>query len=278
MLSSRARTSVRVEGPAVRTLAALGMMTPGSNARPTSSLRAGLANLLLQPLVAITHALVFVGIGRTQRPHFSGNEPYLLTVNPADRQVRQLGIDSYFDAGRQRVFNQVRITQGEHHRVLALQFGAITDADDIQFLGPPLGDAFHRVVDQGADQSVHRGFGVVVAHNHELAIVGLQFHARRHVRGDFALGTFDPNRVALDGVGHALGQRDRLLSNSRHSSLSVTQISVCHPERAKRVEGPAFRTLGGAHRASKSRRGPRRRRLLYAPAAPSSRLWAWSGC
>src|SRR5208337_2182024 len=117
-----------------------------------------------------------------------------------------------------------RITQREHYRVFALQFGAIADADDIQFLGRAFGNTFHRVVDQGADQSVHRGLGVVVADNHELAIVGLQLHARRHVRGDFALGTFDPNRVAFDGVGHALGQRDRLLSNSRHSSLSNSAV------------------------------------------------------
>ena len=55
----------------------------------------------------------------------------------------------------------------------------------------------------------------------EDAIFGFQTHTARDVGRNFALGPLHRHRVALNGVTHALGQRDRLSSNSRHNvSLS----------------------------------------------------------
>ena len=65
----------------------LRMMTLGSNA----AIRAGLADLLLQPLVAIPHALVFVRIGRTQSAHFRGDESTFCRSMPLTVKCVSLG-------------------------------------------------------------------------------------------------------------------------------------------------------------------------------------------
>ena len=83
-------------------------------------------------------------------------------------------------------------------------------------LRPALGDALHRVEDQRARQPVHRGVLVVVAVHVQNAVLGFERDALGDQRRDLALGAFDQNRVALDFVLDARGQRDRLLSNTRH--------------------------------------------------------------
>src|SRR5215470_3565496 len=125
--------------------------------RSAQSLGSCLANLLLQSLARIADALLLVRIGRTQSTHISGNLSHSLAIDSADGQPRLLGIDGHGDAIGQRELDGMRIAQREYHRVLALQFRAIADADDFQFLGPAFGHTVYSVVDQRADKPVNRG-------------------------------------------------------------------------------------------------------------------------
>src|ERR1700722_12903630 len=70
-------------------------------------LRAGLADLLLQALAHVAHALVLVRIRLTQGAHVGGHLAYLLPVDAAYRQVGLLGIDRYVNACGQRELNRM---------------------------------------------------------------------------------------------------------------------------------------------------------------------------
>src|ERR1700726_3415618 len=72
-------------------------------------LRSGLTNLLLQPLARIPHTLILVWVWRTQRAHFRRHLAHLLPIDPGKCDLSLLGIDRGLDAGRQRVFNGMRI-------------------------------------------------------------------------------------------------------------------------------------------------------------------------
>src|ERR1700748_2154283 len=127
-------------------------------------LGSGLTDLLLQALTCVTYALVLVRIGLTQRAHIGGHLAYLLTVDAADRQVRLLGVDRHFNTRGQRELDRMRKAEREHHDAFALQLGAIANADDIQILGPALGDAFDCVEYQRAREAMQRRVLVVLAH------------------------------------------------------------------------------------------------------------------
>src|SRR5581483_12329165 len=99
-----------------------------------------LADLLLQPLAGVAHALVLVRVGRTQAAHFGGNLADLLPVGAGDGQARLLRVHRDLDAGRQRVLDGMRVAEREHHGLLALHLGAVADADDFQLARPASGD------------------------------------------------------------------------------------------------------------------------------------------
>src|ERR1700674_1496743 len=108
----------------------------------------------------------------------------------------------------------MRVTETEHHRALALHFGAIADADDFQVPSPSFGDAFDGVVDQGAGQTMDSGLGIIFAHRQEMPVLLLYFDSRGQLRVQLALRTLHGNRVALDFDRNSLRERDRFLSNS----------------------------------------------------------------
>ena len=201
-----------------------------------------------------------------------------------------LGVDGDFDARGQRKLNLVRVAEGEDHRALALQLGAIADAHNVELTLPARGDAVNRVRDQGARQPVHRGLLVVLAVDVQHAVFGFQGNAIGDQRRDLALGAFDQNLVSLDGVFDARGQRNEFLSYTRHrinpsSGLRVPagQIHSRVPLQPVQAIRPAYSNLQPL--SSKAlrrgalttlRRAARRLRLHVAPDGRSLRPWAWS--
>ena len=108
----------------------------------------------------------------------------------------------------------MRIPKCKHDHALALHLGAISDADDFQFSSPPFGDAFDRVVDKCAGQSVQRRLRIVFAQRDEVAVLLLDLDSARHHGVQLALGSLHRDRVAFNFDRHALRQFDRLFSNS----------------------------------------------------------------
>src|ERR1700722_1255758 len=103
------------------------------NSRITASteslLRSGLTDLLLELLAGVANALVLVWIGLTERTHIGCDLTDLLPVDAGYGEVGLLGIDSNFDTGGQRELDGVRVAKGEDDHALALQLGAVSDAD-----------------------------------------------------------------------------------------------------------------------------------------------------
>src|SRR5580692_6011888 len=126
--------------------------------------RSGLAHFLLQALARITYTFILVRIGWTQAAHFGRDLSDFLAINPGHAQLGLLGIHGRFNAYGQWILDQMRITEAEHYRVLALHFGAIANADDFEVTSPSLGDAFNRVINQCARQAMDSGLGIVFAH------------------------------------------------------------------------------------------------------------------
>ena len=120
------------------------------------------------------------------------------------------GVDhAVFNSHRQRILNRVRVAQGEDHRGLALQLGAIADADDFQFAGPALGDTFDRVVDQGAGQSMNSGLRVVLADRDQVAVLLLHAMPRGNWVSSLPLGpctlTTVPSILTATPLGSGIG-------------------------------------------------------------------------
>ena len=101
------------------------------------------------------------------------------------------------DAGGQRELDRVRVAEGEDDHVLALQLGAVADADDVELLRPAVGDAFDGVEDERAGEAVEGGLLVVLALDDEWPSFCDEGDAAGKQRGDLALGAFDEDGVAV---------------------------------------------------------------------------------
>ena len=193
-------------------------------------LRSGLAYLLLQSLAAVADALVLVRIGLAQRTHVGGHLAHLLAIDAGDGKVRLLGIDHDLDAGGQRKLNLVRKSEGKNDRVLALQLGAVPDADNVEFLAPALGDSDDSIADQRARQPMERGLFVVLALGDQAAVLLHQRNAAGKHGADLALGAFHKHRVAIcaDRVLDAGWHGNWLLADTGHSKfLCGLRVAQC---------------------------------------------------
>ena len=81
----------------------------------------------------------------------------------------RLLVDLQIHAVGQQHLDRMRVAQRERGD-LALDVGAVADADDVQFPGEPGGDALHGVGGQRAGQPVQRGVLVAVALDFQLAV------------------------------------------------------------------------------------------------------------
>src|SRR5687767_12883772 len=112
----------------------------------------GLPDLLLQLLAHVPHALLLVGIGLAHSPDVRRNLTHHLPVGAGHGDVRLL-VDRDVDPVRDVEHDRMRVAEREGH-LLALQLGAVADADDVELLLEALGDAVHGVGDQAARQPV----------------------------------------------------------------------------------------------------------------------------
>src|SRR6266704_5739157 len=113
-----------------------------------------LAGLLLQPLTSDAHALLLVGVGRTQRAHIRGNLADLAFVRAAHDDVRLL-FHRNLNAFRNREFDWMGLAKREGN-LFALQLSAIAHAHDVEFFLEARGHTMHGVGDQRASKTVQR--------------------------------------------------------------------------------------------------------------------------
>ncbi len=127
-----------------------------------------------------------------------------------------MGSISTVDAGGQRKLDGVGVAERKDDHALALHLGAVSDADDVDVLGLAGGDAGDRVEDERAGEAVEGCLLVVLTLSDELAVLLDELDAAGQHGGDFALGAFDENGVAVlgDRVLDAGGNSDRLFTNT----------------------------------------------------------------
>src|SRR5579862_2495745 len=177
--------------------------------------RPGLTDLLAQLLAGIADALILVGIRLAQRANVRRHLAHHLLVVAAQHQVGLL-IDLEVHAIRQQDFDGMRVAQREGGH-LSLDVGAVADAHDVQFLGEPGGNTLHGVAGQGPRQAVQRAVLIAIAHDIQAAVGLLDVYAARDGDGQGTLWSADLQFFA-DLNLDSLGERDRLFTNSRHSS------------------------------------------------------------
>src|SRR5690242_5702732 len=175
-----------------------------------SGLGARLARFLLETLAGDTDTFLLIGVGRTKRTNIRRDLADLSFIRAADDDMGLL-VDSDLNALGNRKFDGMGLAKGKSNR-FALEFGAVADANDIEFLLETFGDALYGVGHQGAGQPVDGAMLLVFALGEEHTVFLLELDAARQADGELALGTLD-----IDFVG---GQSD--LDRGRHGNWFVT--------------------------------------------------------
>src|SRR5579863_6223868 len=135
----------------------------------------------------------------------------------------------------QQNLDGMRLTESERGDA-ALDVRAIPDAHDIQFPREPGGDAVDGIGRERARETVERRMLVTIAGDLDYAVILLYLDARRQRHRQLALGTFHLKLFA-DIHLHALRQRDRLVSNSRHKSPDLAENFSAHAFPVRRAAG-----------------------------------------
>ena len=151
--------------------------------------RAGLADLLAQRFVGVTDSLVLVRIRRTQgahvRRHLAEQSAGLAASGPGGCLL----VDLHVDAIGQKELDRMRIAQSEG-RDPALDVGAVSDADDVQFAVNPRRDTLNGVGGERAGQSVQRGVLSLSRRTSSMPSVCWILNARRNRDRLLTLGPF----------------------------------------------------------------------------------------
>src|SRR5687768_14898836 len=105
-----------------------------------------LPDLLLQHFTRVADALLLVGIGLPHAADVGRDLANQLTIDARDRDMRLL-LDGDVDSRRDVVDHRVRVAKREVH-LLALQLGAVADADDIELVLEAVGDSGRSVADE----------------------------------------------------------------------------------------------------------------------------------
>ncbi len=144
--------------------------------------------------------------------------------------------------------------------LLALQLRAVADTDDVELLLEAIGHTGNGVRHQAAGETVELAQLIVFARElgHERAGVLREQDARRQRLTQLALRSLDFDRVGRDLDGHALRDRDRFLTNSRH----VSSTKRCRALRRRRR--PCARRDPSSRRARSSGCWSRVRRARWA--------------
>src|SRR5690606_28547727 len=199
---------------------------------------AGLASLAADVLVDVADALALVRLGLAPRTDVGGHLADELLVDAVDLDAGRLG-HRELDAVRRVDHHRVREPEGQLDLVLALRGGPVADADDVELLAEPLGDARDHVGDQRADEPVHRAGapGVVLALDEDLVAVLADRDLLRHLALQLSLGPLHGDGGAVDADLDTSGDGDGRLSDTRHQ-LPLT----------RRGRGPHHRRAGDVPR------------------------------
>ena len=133
------------------------------SSQSTSARRAdGFAGFALDELLAILDSLALVRLRRSETANFGRRLAEQLAIGAAESDDN-LAFDRCRHALRQRKHHRMRIAQS-HVNFLASDFGAVTDAIDIEHTAKSLAHPLRHVGDQLARQPVQRAdLAVIVA-------------------------------------------------------------------------------------------------------------------
>ena len=166
-------------------------------------------------LIALA-AWLFGSTGLAQTPDIGSHLAHELAIDAGHGDMRLL-LDRDIDAVRNVEHDRVRVTEREDH-LLALDLGAVTHADDVELLLETVGDTRNRVGDQAARQTMELAQLRIVGRELrvQFTVGHLEPDAVRHCLPQLALRSLDFDRAVEHLDGDALGNRDRLFSDSRH--------------------------------------------------------------
>src|SRR6185312_2003215 len=175
-----------------------------------------LAFLTTDLFARVTDALALVGFGRTDATDAGGDFADQLLVDAADADFGLLR-HGEGDARRRRDVHVVAEAE-LHGERLALHRRAVAHADELESLLVALGHALDHVADQGARQAPHAAgaLGVVARSEGQLRPFLLDLDLFGHGPGELALGPLHRDGLAIQRDAHAGGDRDGLLTNTRH--------------------------------------------------------------
>src|SRR5208283_1240082 len=126
----------------------------------------------------------------------------------------RLLIDGNLDALGNLKLHGVRFAEREGD-VLALEFGAVADTDDVELLLEALGDAVNGIGEKRSSQAMQRAMFVVIANRAEHAIFLLELDLRRNQHAELALGALHFDLATADGRDlHAGGNWNWFATNT----------------------------------------------------------------
>src|SRR5215472_8779057 len=178
------------------------------------SLRSRLAGLLLQHFTGVADALLLIRIRPSQLTDVGGHLANELPIDAGHRHMRLL-VDCDVDSRRDVEDHRMRIAEREVH-LLALHFRAVANADDVEILAEPFGDALDGVGDETAREAVELAELRILPKRPRLQMIAAQLEgdARRQRLEELTLGSLHLDSARLDVDLHALRNRDDFLANS----------------------------------------------------------------
>src|SRR5687768_9643917 len=180
-----------------------------------------LSGLTPDLLACVLDALALVRLGWTKAANLSGNLSNDFLVRAFDKYLRrQRSLER--DPLRRLVLDRMRVSKSELQSVRT-RLRLVSDADDVELLREALRHAFHHVGDERARETMKRLVLRIItrAIDRDDSISLRDLHIGRDRARELALRPLDRNAVAVERDRYAGRYRDRILSNSRHSTLPV---------------------------------------------------------
>src|ERR1700738_4704029 len=183
-----------------------------------------LSDLAADLLALVANALALVGVWAPQAADVRRDLADLLLVDTRDRELGGR-LHREGDALRRLDQHGMAVAKRELEGV-ALELHAVADAEDLHLGGVTLGDTGDQVGDQRARQPVQRAVvPLVVGPGHHDGTVVVARHGDRLGDRELerALGSLDRHVLAVDRHVDPGGNRNRLLSNTLHSSTPLSR-------------------------------------------------------
>src|SRR5262249_34786818 len=198
----------------------------------------GLPDLLAHDLAYVADALALVDVGCAERADVGGHLADRLLVRALDAHADLL-LDADLDPFGDREPDRMRVAQGEDD-VLAFDLRLVSDSLDLEILREPVRNAFDRIRDEAAHETMQRPVLLLVrrALDLDVAVVDLGGDPAGQRHGQLSLGALDGHRATGHGDLHALGDRDGFSSDSRHRVLGSRPSFPCGPYQTVQSTSP----------------------------------------